>query len=66
MEDPEAPEPNHSAKPKPDDHPNETPLDSAGEVEVEHHSTPPPGPADQKIHLRRPLPLVPTSGKDKK
>lgn len=34
-------------------------LKPAGEVVVEHHETPPPGPPDKQIHARRPLPLVP-------
>jgi hypothetical protein len=34
-------------------------LESAGEVVVEHHATPPRGPKDKQIHPRRPLPLVP-------
>jgi hypothetical protein len=37
----------------------ETRLPSAGEVVVEHHDTPPPGPPEKQIHPRRPLPLVP-------
>jgi hypothetical protein len=43
--------------PKPQGEP--TRLERAGEVIVEHHSTPPTGPADKQIHPRRPLPLVP-------
>jgi len=39
--------------------PVETLLESSGEVVVEHHTTPQAGPADLKIHARRPLPLVP-------
>jgi len=39
--------------------PGETRLESAGEVVVIHHKTPPKGPADKRIHPRRPLPLVP-------
>ena len=39
----------------------ETPLESIGEVVVEHHDTPPPGPADKRIHPRRSVPLVPTA-----
>jgi hypothetical protein len=34
-------------------------LESAGEVVVEHHTTPPRGPKDKQIHPRRPLPRVP-------
>ena len=37
----------------------ETRLKSSGEVVVEHHDTPPPGPPDKQIHARRPLPPVP-------
>ena len=36
-----------------------TRLESAGEVVVEHHDAPPPGPPDKQIHARRPLPRVP-------
>jgi hypothetical protein len=39
----------------------ESPLKFSGEVVVEHHATPPAGPADLKIHPRHPLPLVPTA-----
>jgi hypothetical protein len=39
----------------------ETRLESTGEVVVEHHDSPPPGPPDKRIHPRRPLPLVPTA-----
>jgi len=39
----------------------ETRLESTGEVVVEHHDSPPPGPPDKRIHLRRPLPLVPAA-----
>jgi hypothetical protein len=39
----------------------ETRLKSAGEIVVEHHDTPPPGPADKQIHPRRRLPLVPAA-----
>jgi hypothetical protein len=38
-----------------------TRLESTGEVVVEHHDSPPPGPPDKRIHPRRPLPLVPTA-----
>ena len=34
-------------------------LESAGEVVVTHHAMPPQTGADNKIHPRRPLPLVP-------
>ena len=34
-------------------------LKSSGEVVVRHTETPPPGPADKRIHPRRPLPPVP-------
>ena len=34
-------------------------LESVGEVVVTHHATPPKTGADNKIHPRRPLPLVP-------
>jgi hypothetical protein len=34
-------------------------LKYAGEVVVEHHNVPPPGPPDKTIHPRRPLPRVP-------
>lgn len=34
-------------------------LKSSGEVVVEHHDAPPPGPLDKQIHPRRPLPIVP-------
>ncbi len=37
----------------------ESQLEYSGEVVVEHHATPAPGPADLKIHKRRPLPLIP-------
>ena len=37
----------------------QVPLESAGEVVVEHHTTPPRGPKDKQIHPRRPLPRVP-------
>lgn len=37
----------------------ESRLKFSGEVVVEHHATPPDGPADLKIHRRRPLPSVP-------
>jgi hypothetical protein len=36
-----------------------TRLKSSGEVMVEHHEAPPPGPPDKQIHARRPLPIVP-------
>jgi hypothetical protein len=36
-----------------------TRLKSSGEVVVEHHDVPPPGPLDKQIHDRRPLPRVP-------
>lgn len=41
--------------------PAESCLESSGEVVVEHHSIPPKGPADKRIHPRRPLPHVPES-----
>jgi hypothetical protein len=49
---------------EPDEPPSSTPggksrLKYSGEVIVEHHPAPPPGPADLKIHPRRPLPPVP-------
>jgi hypothetical protein len=59
----DSPEPNNSP---PSDETSETRLDSTGEVVVEQHSTPPPGPADKTIHPRRPLPAVPTSTKEQK
>jgi hypothetical protein len=37
----------------------ESRLEFSGEVAVEHHATPPDGPADLKIHPRHPLPSVP-------
>jgi len=37
----------------------ETRLKFSGEVIVEHHSMPPKGPEDKRIHPRRPLPVVP-------
>jgi hypothetical protein len=40
---------------------DETRLKSAGEVVVERHDTPPPGPPDKRIHSRRPLPPVPAT-----
>jgi hypothetical protein len=53
-------------KTKPQDAPSPPPVESrlefSGEVVVEHHTTPPAGPADLKIHVRHPLPLVPKSG----
>jgi len=36
-----------------------TRLKSLGEVVVEHHDAPPPGPPDKQIHPRHPLPRVP-------
>jgi hypothetical protein len=36
-------------------------LKDSGEVVVEHHPLPPPGPADLTIHKRSPLPPVPTA-----
>jgi hypothetical protein len=42
-----------------------TRLKSAGEVVVEHHETPPPGPLDKQIHPRRTLPLVPDKAPEK-
>jgi hypothetical protein len=43
-------------------------LQPSGAVVVEHHTTPPTGPADLNIHVRRPLPPVPKppSEEDKK
>jgi hypothetical protein len=41
------------------DQPKETHLESVGEFVVEHQDSPPPAPPGQKIHPRRPLPLVP-------
>ena len=52
----------HPEKKRPDNpscEASEVPLESAGEVVVEHHATPPRGPKDKQIHPRRPLPLVP-------
>jgi len=46
--------------------PQESPLESAGEVVVQHHTTPPRTRAPQKIHSRRPLPLVPLSRSQRK
>jgi hypothetical protein len=37
----------------------ETCLKPSGEYVVEHHETPPSGPADKQIHPRRRLPVVP-------
>jgi hypothetical protein len=52
-------------KKKPQDAPSSQPVESrlefSGEVVVEHHTTPPAGPPDLKIHARHPLPLVPKS-----
>ncbi len=36
-------------------------LESSGEVVVTHQPAPPKGPADKRIHPRRPLPLVPNA-----
>lgn len=41
--------------------PAESRLESAGEFVVEHRPIPPKGPADKKIHPRRPLPPVPNA-----
>jgi hypothetical protein len=59
----------HSAKKRPDNSPSplaETPLESSGEFVVEHRPIPPKGPADKKIHPRRPLPLVPNAPPEQK
>jgi hypothetical protein len=45
----------------PSGQPIESRLEPSGEVVVEHLATPPAGPADLKIHARRPLPLVPNA-----
>jgi hypothetical protein len=39
--------------------PKETQLNSLGEFTVEHRDSPPPAAPNQRIHPRRPLPLVP-------
>jgi hypothetical protein len=39
----------------------ETRLKPSGQIVVEHHSTPPVGPADKQIHPRRRLPIVPNA-----
>ena len=48
----------------PSSQPVESRLESSGEVVVEHHTTPQAGPADLKIHPRRPLPLVPEASSE--
>lgn len=43
----------------PQPQPDQIRLERAGQVVVEHHPTPPSGPADKQIHPRRPLPPIP-------
>jgi hypothetical protein len=56
----------------PQPQPEQIRLERAGQVIVEHHVTPPTGPTDKQIHLRRPLPPIPDApsspreAKDKK
>jgi hypothetical protein len=42
----------------------DTRIEPRGEVIVEHYNEPPKGPADKRIHQRRPLPLVPDRHED--
>jgi hypothetical protein len=55
-------QPANPAKPNQDsssEQVTETHLDSVGEFSVEHLDSPPPAAPNQRIHPRRPLPLVP-------
>jgi len=52
-------EPKKKSQETPQPQREQTQLEPAGEIIVEHHPTPPSGPADKQIHPRRPLPLIP-------
>jgi hypothetical protein len=54
-------DPEKKSQESPQPQPEPTRLERGGEVVVEHHPAPPTGPANKKIHPRRPLPLIPPS-----
>jgi hypothetical protein len=44
--------------------PEERALPVSDEVVLKHEDAPPKGPADKRIHGRRPLPLVPEKSRE--